>query len=112
MPAIKYKDINLRRASMILVGKCNEILAEYKAQGFTLTLRQLYYQLVARGEIQNNQRSYKNLGAIVNDARLAGYIDWLSIIDRTRGLEARSHWDSPSDIMAGTVSGYHEDLWQ
>ena len=41
-----------------------------------LTLRQAYYQLVARGYIPNNERSYKNNWKSYNDGRLAGLIDW------------------------------------
>lgn len=61
-----------------------EIASEY---GGNLTVRQLYYQLVARGYIPNSQESYKRLVSILTNARLAGSFpfDWL--LDRTR--EAR-----------------------
>ena len=45
MPKIKYRDINLGKSSLALVETCNRIITEYENQGFTLTLRQLYYQL-------------------------------------------------------------------
>lgn len=48
MPKIIYKEFKLSDASMVLVSKCNDIITEYQAQGFVLTLRQLYYQLVSR----------------------------------------------------------------
>lgn len=49
-----------------------------------LTVRQLYYQMVARGHIENSQRSYKRLVKLLTDARLSGDfpMDWL--LDRTR----------------------------
>lgn len=111
MPRIKYRDIRLQRTSMILVGKCLEILEEYVGKGFRITLRQLYYQLVQRGIIPNTVRSYKNLGAIVNDARLNGTIDWLHIRDITRGLERRAFWESPQDALQSIAAQYHEDFW-
>lgn len=77
--------------------------------GYDLTLRQVYYQLVARGFIPNNERSYKNVGNLINDARLAGFIDWYSIQDRTRNIRRKSHWDSPSDIMDSAVYAYAID---
>ena len=74
MPKIKYQDSNFRPATLALIETANRIIAEYRAQRFDLTLRQLYYQFVSRGTIPNTQKSYKNLGAVVNDARLAGMI--------------------------------------
>jgi hypothetical protein len=43
--------------------KCNTIIADYQAQGFDLTLRQLYYQLVSRDIIPNRQQEYDRLGS-------------------------------------------------
>lgn len=92
MPKIQYKEINFRPKSLELIGLVNQVINEYKAQGYELTLRQAYYQLVARGYIPNNERSYKNIGNLINDGRLAGLIDWTAITDRTRNLRGNSHW--------------------
>ena len=112
MPKIIYKDIKLQPASYALVKTCNEIIAEYQAQGFTLTLRQLYYQLVSRDIIANKQTEYKRLGSIVNDARLTGMIDWLAIEDRTRELRSITRWESPADIIDAVAAQFHIDLWK
>ena len=79
MPRICYIEKNFRPDKMCLIEKVNEIIDTYTAQGYSLTLRQLYYQLVARDIIPNNQRSYKNIGVLINDSRLAGLIDWRGI---------------------------------
>ncbi len=94
-----------------IIEKANAIIAEYQAQGFALTLRQLYYQFVARSLISNRQSEYKRLGSIINDARLAGLIDWSAIEDRTRNVRRVSTWDSPSDILQAAADSYREDLW-
>jgi hypothetical protein len=112
LPKIIYKDIKLQPASYALVKTCNEIIAEYQAQGFTLTLRQLYYQLVSRDIIANKQTEYKRLGSIVNDARLTGMIDWLAIEDRTRELRSITRWESPADIIDAVAAQFHIDLWK
>lgn len=57
--------------SLTMIDQANAIIREYQAQGFTLTLRQLYYQFVARDLLPNKQRSYDNLGNLISDARLA-----------------------------------------
>ena len=102
---------NFHDATLTLIQRANEIIAEYEAQGFALTLRQLYYQFVARRLLENRQSEYKRLGSIINDARLAGLIDWDSIEDRTRELRSHAHWDDPSEIVAACASQYREDLW-
>ncbi len=102
---------NFRAKSRAVIDKANEIIAEYAAQGYSLTLRQLYYQFVARDLIPNTERSYKSLGSIINDARLAGYIDWLAIEDRTRNVSAAPHWDSPADVMQAARDSYQIDMW-
>lgn len=112
MPKIKYQDFNFRPATLAMIQKANEIIAEYQAQGFDLTLRQLYYQFVSRDLIPNTLKSYKNLGSVINDARLAGMIDWLTIVDRTRELRSLSHWDDPSDIVEACSKQFHSDIWE
>lgn len=112
MPKIKYLNINLRKASLDTIDKANEIIAEYRRQGFDLTLRQLYYQFVARGLIPNKDTEYKKLGSTINDGRLAGLIDWNSIVDRTRNLRGLSHWESPSSIVEACAKQYHREKWE
>ena len=112
MPKIKYKDIRFRQSSLDLIRLVNQVISEYQAQGYELTLRQAYYQLVARGYIPNNERSYKNIGNLINDGRLAGLIDWYAIIDRTRNLRRNSHWDTPSEVIASAKYSYLLDKWE
>lgn len=110
-PLIQYRDVKLRPKALETIRQANEIIAEYAAQGFDLTLRQLFYQFVARALIANTQREYKNLGSVINDGRLAGLVDWDSIVDRTRNLRALSHWQSPRDIVDACSRQFRHDLW-
>lgn len=112
MPKVCYVRKAFREATLALIEVANDIIQEYAAQGFDLTLRQLYYQLVARDLIPNTQREYKRLGSIVNDARLAGLIDWDHIVDRTRFLRRLSHWDGPEDIVKACADQFRVDKWQ
>lgn len=112
MPKIKYVSTNFQAKTLELVSLTNSIITDYNAQGYDLTLRQVYYQLVSRGYIPNNERSYKNLGNVINDGRLAGLIDWNSIIDRTRNLRLRSHWENPSEILRSVSEQYFKNLWE
>lgn len=112
MPKIQYKEIRFRQSSLDLIRLVNEVINDYKTQGYELTLRQVYYQLVARGYIPNNERSYKNVGNLINDGRLAGLIDWYAITDRTRNLRGNSHWDTPSEVIASAKYSYLLDKWE
>lgn len=107
-----FVDRNFSDGSMAIIDQANVILAEYESQGLVLTLRQVYYQFVARGLMPNKQTEYKRLGSILNDARLAGLIDWDMMEDRTRSLRAVSSWSDPSQIVEAVASQYKEDLWR
>jgi hypothetical protein len=97
LPEIEYRPANFRASTLKIIEQANVICAELGAQGFTPTLRQLYYQFVSRDLIPNKQSEYKRLGSIINDARLAGLLDWDYIVDRTRGVRDLAHWGSPYD---------------
>ena len=107
-----YRSKRFRLASFKTIEQANSIIAEYQAIGFLLTLRQLYYQFVARGLIPNRDSEYDKLGSIISDGRLAGLIDWDAIEDRTRNLKHLAHWSSPQQIITACASQYQRDLWE
>jgi len=111
MPKICYVPKSFSESSMYIISKANAIIDEYERQGFDLTLRQLYYQFVSRDLIPNRDTEYKRLGSIINDARLAGLIDWNAITDRTRNLRSLSHWRNPGDIIFSAARSYRIDKW-
>lgn len=111
MPKIEYITKKFRGESLTKIYLAEEICNEYAAQGLTITLRQLYYQFVARGHIPNKQTEYNNLGSLINDARLAGYIDWSHLEDRTRNLRDLGHWDEPADVLDSAARSYRIDKW-
>lgn len=107
-----YKEITFKKKSLEMIQRINGIIEVYQDEGYTLTVRQLYYQLVARDIIPNNEKSYKQITGLVNDARIGGLIDWDAIEDRTRSFERRSRWSSPKDILTASAKQYHTDPWQ
>lgn len=107
----RYQDIEFRAETLRLIEVLDGIISEYQAQGYVLNVRQLYYQMVARAFIENTLRSYKRLASVVNDARLAGLLDWDAIEDRTREFVRRSRWAGPGDLLRACAEQYHEDMW-
>lgn len=106
-----YIQKNFSKSSMSVIARVNDILDEYAKLGYTLTLRQLYYQLVARGFVENTLQSYKRVGGIVSDARLAGLVDWDMIKDRGRTLVSPPHWDSPAEIVDAAARQFRINKW-
>lgn len=109
MPFEKYRELKFKPHSAMLIKKVNQIIGEYDVMGYQLTLRQVYYQMVARDVLPNDFRSYKNLGSLISNARLAGLIDWNAIDDITRNLRRNSAWDSPGAMMNSAVNAYRRD---
>jgi len=112
MSYICYRDQTFKKASRAIIAMADKIANEYNEKGYDLTLRQLYYQFVARGLIENTERSYKRLGSMVNNGRMAGLINWDFITDRTRELRGVTHWGSPANIIKATARSYALDKWE
>lgn len=111
-----------RGASMALINQANAIIAEYQRDGYTLTLRQLYYQFVRRDAFPatwadkvtgstNNEGSYHKLGSLISDARMAGLIDWRAIEDRTRNLRAVTTFEDTRELAANLPYWHKLDKW-
>jgi hypothetical protein len=99
-------------SSKAIIYEANTIIREYQSQGFDLTLRQLYYQFVSRDLLKNTLKEYKRLGSVINDARLAGLIDWNCIVDRTRGIASVSTWEDPSSIIDACAYSFKINMWK
>jgi hypothetical protein len=112
MPTELFVERKFAPPSLRLIEQANAILAEYESQGLILTLRQVFYQFVARGLMANKQTEYKRLGGILSDARLAGLIDWSMMEDRTRYLREITTWEDPANIVEAVAEQYKEDLWR
>jgi hypothetical protein len=111
MPRICYATKRFSSDSQALIDQANEIITDFRSQGFDLTLRQLYYQFVSRDILANRQQEYKRLGSVINDARLAGLIDWEAIVDRTRNIRELAHWEGPAEIIAVCARQFRIDKW-
>lgn len=66
---------------------CSHIISivnSYGKKGYNLSLRQLYYQLVARDIIPNHLKVYNKVGSLKDDLAYSGQLDWDLIEDRGR----------------------------
>lgn len=111
MPKICYVQKKFSREHLAIIRAANGFLERYAAGGYQVTLRSLYYAFVKSNLLKNEINSYKRLGKIVGDARLAGLIDWNHLEDRTRNLERLTHFDGPQDALNKLKAWYHVDMW-
>lgn len=123
MPKIQYIDRTFASGSLMIIETANEIIVDFLQQGYDLTLRQLYYQFIAQDlfpeswrdklppHSKNIEKNYDKLGSIINDARLAGLVDWSAIADRTRATKQNSHWENPGQIIDACVDQFQVDKW-
>lgn len=104
---MKYGDI---------VPKVNAILKQYE---YPLTLRQVYYRLVAAGDIDNTRSNYTSLSSILVKARERGEVDYKRIEDRVRTtIQDNYALPDPTELyarMTGQVGymaqQYRRDPW-
>jgi len=73
----------------------------------SVTLRQLFYRLVAAQVLPNTQNSYKSLSRYTAEARRSGTFP--ALIDRGRSIHRPSAWDGPADALQSLVSQYRRD---
>lgn len=111
MAFTKYENKRISADRLVAIEQANAICEQYARQGMVLTLRQLYYQFVARDLVPNEQREYDRLGDICRDARMAGLMDWDHLIDRTRNLQGWKSYRGPQQALEELAEKYQRDLW-
>jgi hypothetical protein len=126
----QYQTFRFTDESLRMISVINRIIADYQEQGFTLTIRQIYYQLVSHDEFRvkykwtgkawrrdpngtiNAEPNYDALCYLANKARLAGLMDWEAIEDRTRNFVLRTRWETGKDILRAATDSWHMDMWR
>lgn len=106
-----YRPHKFHGSSKEIVDKANEILTEMSQNGYTLTLRQLYYQFVRRNWLANEEKQYKRLGSLVTKAREAGVMDWYAIEDRGRSCYGPQIDENAASVVRGIESQLQMDFW-
>lgn len=89
-----------------------EELKDYKP----LTLRQVYYQLVSKGFIENKKSEYGMLSNLLKWARIDDYISWDDIEDRIRVFHTLKMWDDKrffiTEELNNFLKGYNRNILQ
>ena len=99
----------MQKQSLELLEQVQKIMGSYD---FALTLRQIYYQLVAKQIIPNEQRYYKKLSRICVAGRDEGILPEEGFADRLREVDKLSSWVDLNEFMETVRRSYHKDKWQ
>lgn len=99
----------MQKQSLELLTQVQEIIDSYD---FALTLRQIYYQLVAKQIIPNEQRYYKKLSRICVAGRDEGILPEEGFADRLRAVDKLSSWSDLNEFMQSVKKSYRKDKWQ
>ncbi len=97
-----------QQKTLDLFAAVNGILSQYDGP---LTLRQVYYRLVAAQIIQNTENEYKGLSKHLTNARLAGLVDDSRIIDRVRATIRVPCWPDLSEFLQAVRRSYRREKW-
>ncbi len=125
MPFIEYTKTNFHPGTRAIIKQANQIIDDWRAKGYSLTLRQIYYRFIALDwfpstwidpiynakhklppDTKNTIKNYKKLGNILSQARIAGLVDWDSMEDRTRNLLGLQHWANPEEAIQWLCQQY------
>lgn len=98
----------MQKQSLAFLAQVREIIDEYS---FALTLRQIYYQLVSRQVISNQQKYYAKLSRLCVIGRDEGILPETVFADRLRQVQKPSSWVDLKDFMVTVKNAYRKDIW-
>jgi hypothetical protein len=134
MPKIQYENLALKSKAIDFLNVCNRLIEGYQRQGYRITLRQLFYRLVAKKLFppdqkysripgtnkwrrdpkgtMNCQPNYDFLGYSISNGRRAGLVDWDAIVDETRFLRSPPTWETPGNMLEACKDQFEVDRWK
>lgn len=116
------KELSETRVGVSTTGKdaiieaARQVIKQYATK---LTLRQIYYRLVANKVLTNSIASYKKLGSILVEARKAGKIPYSAMEDRSRSYHngdrmyesPAAHFRAAYNYMKQNYLAYELPTW-
>ncbi len=73
-----------------------------------LTLRQIYYRLVAAGFIANTRSKYNDLSKVIKQMRLDGMLPWSAMEDRVRRLSEKRGFEDADQFIRQDLDNFLE----
>jgi len=73
-----------------------------------LTLRQIYYRLVAAGHLENTRSKYNDLSNLLKHMRLDDWLPWEVLEDRVRRVSEKRGWVDHNEFMDAHIDDFLE----
>lgn len=108
---ITFRRQGFSAPNLHLLENAQLVIDAYQEKGIRMTLRQLYYQLVAAAVIPNNNQAYTQLTNLITNARYAGLVDWDAIEDNLRKPKLPSTFADLEELLLAAHQSYKLNWW-
>lgn len=105
---MNYIKRGMQKKSLEFLALVQKILDDYD---FPLTIRQIFYQMVARQYFPKEERYYKKVSRLCVKGRDIGLLPEDKFDDRTRILDKQSVWLNLNSFMGTVKVSYHKNKW-
>lgn len=92
-------------------AKTDAILSVLGSFDGAMSTRQVFYQVVSLGVIQNDKREYESLQRLLVNLRKDGVVPYNRIVDRTRARYQQAGWSGVSALMDSAAKVYRRNYW-
>ena len=110
MAYIKFDHTKTQKRTLVGIEMVKSVLDDlFKCQGFRLSVRQVFYALVAQGLVENSDKGSRFVEARAAAGRMRGLLDWDAIEDRLREVILPYYFDSIESGFQSLLEGYRLD---
>jgi len=95
-------------ATLVLMSEVLRVLAGFDG---SMSTRQVYYQLVSSGALENNGPGYDRAQRLLVQMRREGHVPYDRIVDRTRAKHQREGWQGAQDVLDAVAEQYRRNRW-
>ena len=93
--------------TLLLWNAIIDVVNEYDR----MSIRQLYYQLVARGVVEKTEQAYKRVCDAATQMRFDGALPYVKIVDGNRERQIRAAYADMKDALGVMHQFYRKDYW-
>jgi hypothetical protein len=109
---VKHAPLIIRRRSRADIRRIKDAIYETLEERHPQTVRQLFYQLVSRGDVPKTEAAYQGIVCrLCGDMREKGDLPWDWLTDSTRWMRKPRSYSSLAEAVASTASTYRRALW-
>ena len=113
MSKIRYGEpIKINKKNRKLLDNMINIIEDYEKIKYKITVRQVFYQMVARNFLGNTKNNYYAVGKLLRDGRMSGEINWNTIVDRTRSIQMPLEFKSMKELGNFIKDQYRKCRWE